>query len=212
MEKKYVFSLDNGRNWSTEHYKTKESAINAAKAELKSFLKKIGTFNILIGEYSRYEEDCNYLGEIVADTLNDRAKSKLNEYTEDYMKLNEEELKILNERIKIVVKSFQLEYNHTPKFGTITNWEKHSITIEETFDYETAYKEMEKGRKIKHRTWSWGEYAEIEELSFGVPMIKMKEKLNDYFVYLEIETFEKNFSCWDEGWEIVKEEKKENKR
>ena len=57
MEKKYVFSLDNGRNWSTEHYKTKESAINAAKAELKSFLKKIGTFNIIIGEYSIYEED-----------------------------------------------------------------------------------------------------------------------------------------------------------
>lgn len=63
MEKKYVFSLDNGKNWSIEHYKTKESVINVAKVELKSFLKKIGTFNILIGEYSRYEEDCNYLGE-----------------------------------------------------------------------------------------------------------------------------------------------------
>ena len=207
MEKKYIFSLDNGKNWSVEDYKTKESTINAAKAEIKSFLKKYGTFNILIGEYNRYEDDCEDLGEILADILNDRARSKLNEYTEDYMKLNEEELKILNERIKIVVKSFQLEYNHTPKFGTITNWEKHSITIEETFDYETAYKEMEKGRKIKHRTWSWGEYAEIEKLSFGIPMIKMKEKLNDYFVYLEIETFEKNFSCWNEGWEIIKEEK-----
>ena len=126
MEKKYVFSLDNGKNWSVEDYKTKESTINAAKAEIKSFLKKYGTFNILIGEYNRYEDDCEDLGEILAD----------------YMKLNEEELKILNERIKIVVKSFQLEYNHTPKFGTITNWEKHSITIEETFDYETAYKEM----------------------------------------------------------------------
>lgn len=208
MEKKYVFSLDNGRNWSTEHYKTKESAINAAKAELKSFLKKIGTFNILIGEYSRYEEDCNYLGEIVADTLNDRAKSKLNEYTEDYMKLSEEELKVLNERIKIVVKSFQLEYNHTPKFGTITNWKKHSVTIEKTLDYKIAYKEMEKGKKIKHRTWTWAEYAEIEKFPFDISMIKMKEKVKDYFVYLEIETFEKQFSCWEEGWEIVKEENK----
>lgn len=207
MKKKYVFSLDNGKNWSVENYKTKESTINAAKAEIKSFLKKYGTFNILIGEYNRYEDDCEDLGEILADILNDRARSKLNEYTEDYMKLNEEELKILNERIKIVVKSFQLEYNHTPKFGTITNWEKHSVTIEKTLDYKTAYKEMEKGRKIKHRTWSWGEYAEIEKLSFGIPMIKMKEKLNDYFVYLEIETFEKNFSCWNEGWEIIKEEK-----
>ena len=54
MEKKYVFSLDNGKNWSIEHYKTKESVINVAKVELKSFLKKIGTFNILIVEYSRY--------------------------------------------------------------------------------------------------------------------------------------------------------------
>ena len=43
MKKKYVFSLDNGRNWSTEHYKTKESAINATKTELKSFFKKYGT-------------------------------------------------------------------------------------------------------------------------------------------------------------------------
>ena len=111
MEKKYVFSLDNGKNWSVEDYKTKESTINAAKAEIKSFLKKYGTFNILIGEYNRYEDDCEDLGEILADILNDRARSKLNEYTEDYMKLNEEELKILNERIKIVVKSFQLEYN-----------------------------------------------------------------------------------------------------
>ena len=110
MKKKYVFSLDNGRNWSTEHYKTKESAINATKTELKSFFKKYGTFNILIGEYNRYEEDCDYLGEIVADTLNDRAKSKLNEYTEDYMKLSEEELKILNERIKnnIVLKDIDV--------------------------------------------------------------------------------------------------------
>ena len=40
MEKKYVFSLDNGKNWSVEDYKIKESAINAAKAEIKSFLKK----------------------------------------------------------------------------------------------------------------------------------------------------------------------------
>ena len=148
MEKKYVFSLDNGKNWSVEDYKTKESTINAAKAEIKSFLKKYGIFNILIGEYNRYEDDCEDLGEILADILNDRARSKLNEYTEDYMKLNEEELKILNERIKIVVKSFQLEYNHTPKFGTITNWKKHSVTIEKTLDYKTAYKEMEKGKKI----------------------------------------------------------------
>ena len=90
MEKKYVFSLDNGKNWSVEDYKTKESTINAAKAEIKSFLKKYGIFNILIGEYNRYEDDCEDLGEILADILNDRARSKLNEYTEDYMKLNED--------------------------------------------------------------------------------------------------------------------------
>ena len=71
---------------------------------------------------------------------------------------------------------------------------------------------MKKGNKIRHRTWTWAEYAEIEKFPFDISMIKMKEKGKDYFVYLEIETFEKQFSCLNEGWEIVKEEKKENKR